>query len=96
MTKTELALKIMSYPPTARIDITTGCSASNFSITALQELIREWKEFATFDGKDKVVTWDGEKLEVHQQGTLVPLPIDGCTIREIPEPDKDVPPDHNC
>ncbi len=44
MTKTELANKILSYDPKARIDIWWDGGVSNMPLEALQSLVREWQE----------------------------------------------------
>ncbi len=104
MTKTELCEKILSYPPTARIDITTSGTASNMPLKVLQELVKEWQEQNVPKGyKEKVFvenpTCPDDSIylvppERGQHFTVVPL--GGLTMKNIPEPDKDTPPDFNC
>ncbi len=98
MTKTELATKILAYDPKARIDIWWSGGVSNFSIKELQELVAEWKEFTTFKTELEIAQTEFEiaqaPVAAYQERRYPP--VDGCIIKEIPEPDPSTPPDFNC
>ncbi len=82
MTKTELCEKILSYPPTARIDIWWDGGVSNMPLDALQGLVREWKEQNVPQGTPLTKLYP-EGIHASASGRI------------YTEPDPDVLPDYN-